>query len=204
VTSRLIERFVDWLSLTRQTEFFSRSLYSVKKSTASYGTQRVITAFTDFCHRIEESSLQLKAYFFMIHFNIIHSSIPYISQVLLPNGVSSDVAVRITRISCPSHTSPFDHGRSPVLEEDQRLLFPSLSFGLLPLMSKYSLQCFVFKHAQYVLGRSQWPSCPRHELSSPAQTLESWVRILPEAWMSMCTFILCLCSPVCWCCLATG
>jgi hypothetical protein len=36
--------------------------------------------------------------------------------------------------------------------------------------------------------RSQWPLGPRHELSSPAQTLESWVQILLEAWMSMCVY----------------
>jgi hypothetical protein len=33
--------------------------------------------------------------------------------------------------------------------------------------------------------RSQWPCGLRHELSSAAQTLGSWVRIRLEAWMSM-------------------
>jgi hypothetical protein len=35
-------------------------------------------------------------------------------------------------------------------------------------------------------GRSQWPRDIKHELSSPAQTLGSWVRNLLGAWMSVC------------------
>jgi hypothetical protein len=34
-------------------------------------------------------------------------------------------------------------------------------------------------------GRSQWPRSLRHEISSPAQTLGSWVRIPLELWMSV-------------------
>jgi hypothetical protein len=34
-------------------------------------------------------------------------------------------------------------------------------------------------------GRPQWPRGLRHELSSPVQTLGSWVRIPHEAWMSL-------------------
>jgi hypothetical protein len=37
----------------------------------------------------------------------------------------------------------------------------------------------------------------RHELSSLAQTLGSWVRIPLKAWMSVCAFILFLCYSVC-------
>jgi hypothetical protein len=37
-------------------------------------------------------------------------------------------------------------------------------------------------------GRSQWPRGLRHELSSPAQTLGSWVRIPLEVWMSVCVY----------------
>jgi hypothetical protein len=36
--------------------------------------------------------------------------------------------------------------------------------------------------------RSQCPRGLRHELSSPAQTLGSWVRIPLEAWMSVCIY----------------
>jgi hypothetical protein len=32
----------------------------------------------------------------------------------------------------------------------------------------------------------QWPRCLRHEMSSPAPTLGSWVRIPLKAWMSVC------------------
>jgi hypothetical protein len=41
------------------------------------------------------------------------------------------------------------------------------------------------------------PIALRHELSSLARTLGSWVRILLKAQMSVCTFVLCLCCPVC-------
>jgi hypothetical protein len=37
-----------------------------------------------------------------------------------------------------------------------------------------------------ILRRSQWPRGLRNELSSPAQTLGSWVRIPLEAWMFVC------------------
>jgi hypothetical protein len=36
--------------------------------------------------------------------------------------------------------------------------------------------------------RSQWPRGLRHEPSSPAQTLGSWVRIPLEAWISVCVY----------------
>jgi hypothetical protein len=46
-------------------------------------------------------------------------------------------------------------------------------------------------------GRSQWPRGLRHELSSLARTLGSWVWIPLKALVSVCAFILCLCCPVC-------
>jgi hypothetical protein len=36
--------------------------------------------------------------------------------------------------------------------------------------------------------RSQWPGSRRHEPSSPVRTLVPWVRILLEAWMSVCVY----------------
>jgi hypothetical protein len=38
------------------------------------------------------------------------------------------------------------------------------------------------------VGRSQWPRGLRHELSSPAQTLRTWVRIPLKAWMLVCIY----------------
>jgi hypothetical protein len=38
------------------------------------------------------------------------------------------------------------------------------------------------------LRRSQWPSGLRHEQSSLARTLESWVRILLKEWVSVCVY----------------
>jgi hypothetical protein len=45
--------------------------------------------------------------------------------------------------------------------------------------------------------RLQWPRGLRHDLSSLVRTLGLWVRIPFKAWMSVFTFILCLCYPVC-------
>jgi hypothetical protein len=48
-----------------------------------------------------------------------------------------------------------------------------------------------FQACNNLLGRSQWPRGLRHELSSLARTLRSWVRIPFKAWMSVsCEFIL--------------
>jgi hypothetical protein len=44
--------------------------------------------------------------------------------------------------------------------------------------------------------RSRWPRGLSHELSSPSQTLESWVRIPLGSWMSVCVYSL-FCCPVC-------
>jgi hypothetical protein len=55
----------------------------------------------------------------------------------------------------------------------------------------------VYLHGIVVNCRSQWPRGLRHELSSVARTLGSWIRIPFEARMSLCAFILCLCCSVC-------
>jgi hypothetical protein len=48
-----------------------------------------------------------------------------------------------------------------------------------------------------VTSWSQWPRGLRHELSSPARTPGSWVRIPLEAWMSVCvSVVLCIGSGV--------
>jgi hypothetical protein len=60
----------------------------------------------------------------------------------------------------------------------------------LPCTSRQTLQpaCSHIKgyHSYFVVGNlrgSQWPCGLRHEMSSPARTLGSWVRIPLEAWM---------------------
>jgi hypothetical protein len=40
----------------------------------------------------------------------------------------------------------------------------------------------------YVACRSQWLRVLRHELSSPARTLGSWVRAPLQAWMFVCVY----------------
>jgi hypothetical protein len=37
-------------------------------------------------------------------------------------------------------------------------------------------------------SRSQWPRSLRHEKSSPARTLGSWIGIPLKAWMSVCVY----------------
>jgi hypothetical protein len=54
-----------------------------------------------------------------------------------------------------------------------------------------------FRMLRCFRSRSRWPRSLRHDLSSPARTLGSWIRIPLEAWMSVCAFILCFCCPVC-------
>jgi hypothetical protein len=45
-----------------------------------------------------------------------------------------------------------------------------------------------FSSTMHVLRRSQCPRCLRHEMSSPARTLGSWIRISLKAWMSGCVY----------------
>jgi hypothetical protein len=54
----------------------------------------------------------------------------------------------------------------------------------------------LFNDGDRLISRSLWPRGLGHELSSPAWTLGSWVRIPLESWMSVCAFI--LCCHVCW------
>jgi hypothetical protein len=44
-----------------------------------------------------------------------------------------------------------------------------------------------------LLGRPQLLRGLRHEMPSLARTLESWVRILLKAWMSVCVFSVFMC-----------
>jgi hypothetical protein len=54
--------------------------------------------------------------------------------------------------------------------------------------------CFSLSHAFNKKGkvklsrRSQWPRRLKHEPSSPARTLGSWVQTPLEAWMSVCVY----------------
>jgi hypothetical protein len=53
---------------------------------------------------------------------------------------------------------------------------------------RHGHRLFDFLQVTALMGRSLWQRRLRHELSSPAQTLGSWVRILLEAWMSVCVY----------------
>jgi hypothetical protein len=55
----------------------------------------------------------------------------------------------------------------------------------------------IFMHWVTIIAcRSQWPRGLRHEPSSLARTLGSWIRIPLKAWMSVCAFILHFCCSV--------
>jgi hypothetical protein len=41
-------------------------------------------------------------------------------------------------------------------------------------------------------SRSRWPHDQRHEVSGPAWTLGSWVRIPLDTWMSVCVYSVCV------------
>jgi hypothetical protein len=56
----------------------------------------------------------------------------------------------------------------------------------------------IYTCSEFACCRSQWPRGLRHEQSSLAWTLGSWVWIPLKEWMSaLCAFILCLCCSVC-------
>jgi hypothetical protein len=55
-----------------------------------------------------------------------------------------------------------------------------VTFTLVPCLAYYS--------TLKMEDRSHWPSSLRHELSSLAGTLGSWVRIPLKAWMSVCVY----------------
>jgi hypothetical protein len=79
-----------------------------------------------------------------------------------------------------------------------------------PTFSKCSLnhQCSPY-YIQFTCGNSTFSASlnrvvpitvaerSKGELPSVTRTLALWVRISLKAWISMCEFILCLCSPVC-------
>jgi hypothetical protein len=52
-----------------------------------------------------------------------------------------------------------------------------------------SASVFLWNNNEYTVMKLwsslSWPRSPRHEMSSPAETLGSWVRILLEVWMSV-------------------
>jgi hypothetical protein len=52
----------------------------------------------------------------------------------------------------------------------------------------WNLDYLLFFTVVFGLEWSQWPRGLRNELSSPAQTLGSWVRIPLETWMSVCAY----------------
>jgi hypothetical protein len=66
------------------------------------------------------------------------------------------------------------------------------SFILFPFVWNYKWLLHKVKLYFYkvwpVPCRSQWPRGLRHELSSPAQILGSWVRIPLGAWISVCVY----------------
>jgi hypothetical protein len=49
-----------------------------------------------------------------------------------------------------------------------------------------------FEHGNDSVCRTQRPSGLRHELSLLARTLELWVRIAVQEWMSVCVYSVCV------------
>jgi hypothetical protein len=56
----------------------------------------------------------------------------------------------------------------------------------------YTVYIYIYRRLWVdVIGRSQWLRGLRNELSPPAGTLGSWIRITLEALMSVCVYSLC-------------
>jgi hypothetical protein len=51
-------------------------------------------------------------------------------------------------------------------------------------LEQYEIE-YKFSYTEAMEGRSQWPRSLSYELSSPIETLGSWVRIPLKAWMSV-------------------
>jgi hypothetical protein len=60
-------------------------------------------------------------------------------------------------------------------------------FYILPL-NLLQLRALINYSCRDTEGRSQWQHGLRHEHSSPARILGSWIRIPLEAWMSVCVY----------------
>jgi hypothetical protein len=57
---------------------------------------------------------------------------------------------------------------------------------------------FFWGGSRFLQGLSQWPRVLRHELSSLARTMKSWVRIPIKAWMfGVCMRLFCVCVVLC-------
>jgi hypothetical protein len=60
------------------------------------------------------------------------------------------------------------------------------------LSTLIEMNTYYFVWIIYPSRRSQLPRGLRHELSSAAPTLGSWIRISLEAWMSVCVYCVCV------------
>jgi hypothetical protein len=90
---------------------------------------------------------------------------------------------RITQ-SLKEHTKNW----TPWPESANKIYWPTdhlLSTKLVPTLADRG--CHVVSVINLLISRSQWPRCLRHELSSPAPTLGSWVRI-PLSHGCLCVF----------------
>jgi hypothetical protein len=54
----------------------------------------------------------------------------------------------------------------------------------------------VIPSSKRAIGRTEWPRGLRHELSSLARTMGSWVRTPGKAWMFVCVHLFCVCGQV--------
>jgi hypothetical protein len=63
-----------------------------------------------------------------------------------------------------------------------------LSSSCLNSLNEHMAFLYTNNEHRYIFCRSQWPRSLRYELSSPARTLGSWVRIPLKAWLFVCVY----------------
>jgi hypothetical protein len=96
-----------------------------------------------------------------------------------------------TEQTCSSETSvDFQRTTLCYIQEDRTLL--SVCVVTHPTREYHSSSEYYFRAHHESLCRSQWPRGLRHEPSSPARTMGSWVRIPLDAWTSVCIYSLCV------------
>jgi hypothetical protein len=82
---------------------------------------------------------------------------------------------------CSSNSLSFFRGVEISVPKEVENLFPNRILGTI----------------LYTRSQSQWPRLLRHEPSSSARTLGSWVRILLQTWMPVSLYSVCVCVCVC-------
>jgi hypothetical protein len=132
---------------------------------------RLLKLFNGLWGQVSNSFPDLSAWFCRQDLYSVLSYTATNPRLILPLVLVNEYLVRVTQ-KCNYRNT----GKRLVI----RKMFSS--YNPVSYLPTYNL--FAKEHCCYRWEyRSQWPRGPRHEMSSFAQTLRSWVRIPLEAWM---------------------